>query len=329
MSCGGLLNCASRPAKGGVDEPSSSQGESGGEMKAIRTILPSPGKHWVGDGFNVYPVFSDLAFTNEISPFLMFDYAAPKHFPATSKQLGVGRHPHRGFETITIAFQGEVEHRDSVGNQDVIGEGDVQWMTAGRGIIHEEYHSQKFAKKGGTFEMCQLWLNLPKAHKMDPPGYQPILNKNIPQVPLEGCQENGMVRVVAGEHHGVRGPARTHSPVNLWDIIMSPRSIGKRIALRVPRGHNTILFVRKGGVVVGDDSAGSRSKRTMGPQQVAVMGQAGELLLLEATTQDTQLMLLGGEPLDEPIAARGPFVMNTEKELQQANADYRSGNLGR
>eukprot|EP00978_Attheya_sp_CCMP212_P022227 scaffold66031_cov63-Attheya_sp.AAC.4 len=149
-------------------------------LKAVRRILPAQRPHWVGNSFYVYPVFADLAFRNELSPFLMFDYAAPKQFPPNEKKRGVGQHPHRGFETVTLAFQGEVEHRDSTGNQDVIGPGDIQWMTAGRGIIHEEYHSTEFAKSGGIFEMCQLWVNLPAKHKMTKPSYQPILTSDVP-----------------------------------------------------------------------------------------------------------------------------------------------------
>ena len=152
--------------------------------KTIKEIFRKPSNHWVGNGFNVIPVFADRAFTKEISPFLMFDYAAPKQFPPTSKRLGVGQHPHRGFETVTLAFQGEVEHADSQGNTGVIGPGDVQWMTAARGIVHEEFHSKQFAKNGGTFEMCQIWVNLPAQQKMIEPRYQPILDTDIPKAPL-------------------------------------------------------------------------------------------------------------------------------------------------
>jgi redox-sensitive bicupin YhaK (pirin superfamily) len=198
----------------------------GNSMKGIKVILPRPRSHWVGDGFHVYPVFADKAFTNELSPFLMFDYGAPKQFPANNpKKLGVGQHPHRGFETITVAFQGEVEHADSMGNRGVIGEGDVQWMTAGRGIVHEEFHSQKFAKAGGAFEMCQLWLNLPKEHKMTPPRYQPILKNEITTSPLylhaaDACgapadPAEGGVRVIAGSFMGVKGPASTFTQVRV------------------------------------------------------------------------------------------------------------------
>ena len=217
-------------------------------MKAVKSVMPAPRPHWVGDGFNVYPVFANLAFTNALSPWLMFDYAAPKRFDPTTKRLGVGQHPHRGFETVTIAFQGGVEHHDSVGNNGVIGPGDIQWMTAGRGIIHEEYHSTEFAKKGGIFEMCQLWVNLPKKDKMHAPRYQPILSEEVPVVPLAGaaaaggeeeCPAVGSVRVIAGELEGVRGPAQTFSPILLWDAVLT--ATGTPVELAVPDGYNRWL----------------------------------------------------------------------------------------
>ena len=298
-------------------------------MKAVSRVMPASRPHWVGNGFHVYPVFAQLAFTKELSPWLMFDYAAPKQFGPTSERKGVGQHPHRGFETVTIAFQGAVEHTDSTGNNDVIQPGDVQWMTAGRGIIHEEYHSTEFARSGGTFEMCQLWVNLPKKHKMVPPRYQPVVSADIPTVPLkvaagaEECAEAGSVRVIAGELDGTRGPAQTYSPIELWDIQLPTQ--GAPVELEVPSGHNMIVFVRRGGVLVG--AAGREQK--VGAQGVALMEREGTTLRLSATQADTQLLLLGGEPIDEPIAARGPFVMNTEQEIMQANRDFQSGKMGR
>eukprot|EP00240_Pyramimonas_obovata_P005638 CAMPEP_0118945824 /NCGR_PEP_ID=MMETSP1169-20130426/43041_1 /TAXON_ID=36882 /ORGANISM="Pyramimonas obovata, Strain CCMP722" /LENGTH=326 /DNA_ID=CAMNT_0006891629 /DNA_START=266 /DNA_END=1247 /DNA_ORIENTATION=- len=277
-------------------------------MKSVRRIMPTPPQHWVGDGFHVYPVFHDLAFTKELSPWLMFDYAAPKKFSPTSSRRGVGKHPHRGFETVTVAFQGEVEHGDSVGNRDVIGAGDVQWMTAARGIIHEEFHSTEFAKKGGVFEMCQLWLNLPAKHKMDPPRYQPILAKDIPSVPLPG---GGHVKVIAGEFAGVRGPAHTFTPVELWDVELEKK--GTAYELNVPAGHNVIVFVRRGRALIGSEGAEKEIK----PQGVALMHREGSTLRLVPSEDAVKVMVLGGEPIDEPIAARGPFVMNTYEEIQK------------
>lgn len=305
----------------------SSRGEQDGERdgapKAIKDVMPAPSPHWVGDGFYVYPVFNQLAFTNHVSPFLMFDYAAPKHFKPTNRRHGVGKHPHRGFETVTIAFQGEVEHSDNVGNHGVIGPGDVQWMTAGRGIVHEEHHSDNFSREGGTFEMCQLWVNLPKEHKMSKPRYQPILKEDIPQVPLvldDTAMAYGHVRIIAGSYMGVRGPAKTFTPINVWDILL--KTSGWKTDLQLPAGHTTLIFVRRGSVKVG-------AKDRVGPQGMVRLDAAGCTVRLEATEPGTQLLLLGGEPIDEPIAAQGPFVMNTQAELVKANVDFRSGRLGR
>lgn len=195
--------------------------------KTIKEVCRKPPAHWVGDGFNVIPVLANKAFTNDVSPFLMFDYAAPKEFAPTNKRLGVGQHPHRGFETVTLALQGEVEHGDSVGNRGTIGPGDVQWMTAARGIVHEEFHSTAFAKRGGVMEMCQIWVNLPSSKKMIKPNYQEIKKNDIPVQNLvsESCNANGTdtasdgsVRIIAGIYRGVQGAANTHSPVNMWDV---------------------------------------------------------------------------------------------------------------
>lgn len=308
--------------------------------KSIRLVLPAQRPHWVGDGFHVFPVFAHLAFTKHISPFLMLDFGAPKHFtPNTRKQKGVGQHPHRGFETVTIAFQGEIEHADSMGNRDVIGPGDVQWMTAARGIIHEEFHSTKFSKKGGTFEMVQLWVNLPKKDKMTPPKYQPILSNHIPVVQIlasedanaQVCREadggdgDGRVRVIAGVFNQTKGPASTFTPINLWDIhLVTP---GKSFTINVPDGHNTIVFVRRGKVSLAGGDKGK--DQVLGPQSVALLQEEGTLLRINTLEPECQLLLLSGETIDEPIAARGPFVMNTAQEIQQANSDFQSGKLGR
>lgn len=294
-----------------------------GVSKAIKEIMPAPQAHWVGDGFNVYPVFSDFAFTTRVSPFLMFDYAAPKHFAPTSKQRGVGQHPHRGFETVTIAFQGEVEHSDSIGNTGIIGPGDVQWMTAGRGIVHKEHHSAALAKNGGILEMCQLWVNLPKKDKMTPPSYQGILSTDVPEVALSADDlemVHGKVRLIAGSFRGVRGPARTFTPIDMWDVRLA--TVGHVVEFELPAGHNTLIFVRKGSLRVGADGIVS-------PQGMVQLELAGTLVQLSALVADTQLLLLSGEPIDEPIAARGPFVMNTQAELAQAAQDHRSGMLGK
>jgi len=306
-------------------------------LKTVRRVLPSPTRHWVGDGFHVFPVFHNLAFTEELSPWLMFDYAAPKVFPPSGKRRGVGQHPHRGFETITIAFQGAVEHGDSVGNRGVIGPGDIQWMTAARGIIHEEFHSTEFGKTGGNFEMAQLWLNLPAKHKMDPPRYQPILEKEIPVVALTRCAADdggvedkaepssscgaggdGSVKVIAGAFGATKGAAHTFSPVELWDVTLQVPQVD--FEFEFPVGHNVVVFVRRGGIVV--------QGQTVGAQGVALMHREGTTLRVSGLEAATQLLILGGEPLHEPIAAQGPFVMNTNAELRQAMVDYQTGKLG-
>lgn len=295
--------------------------------------MPRPPKHWVGDAFNVYPVFAGKAFTEELSPLLMFDYAAPKNFPAkVGKPCGVGQHPHRGFETVTIAFQGEVEHCDSSGKSGVIAPGDVQWMTAGRGIIHQEYHSKKFTREGGTFEMCQLWVNLPKKNKMTKPGYQGIQNKKIPVVNLplnaeDGTDSLGTARIIAGELGATNGAATTFSPVQLWDVSLP--YAGAEVEFPFAKDHNCIVFVRRGSVEVlsgeGDDLKASK----LGSQDVALMNTDGsDMLKIRVVDPDSSIMIMGGEPLNEPIAARGPFVMNTQDQLQQAMVDYRNGKMG-
>jgi len=246
----------------------------------------------------------------------MFDYAAPKTFKPTKTRRGVGKHPHRGFETITIAYQGAVEHHDSVGNRGVIGPGDVQWMTAGRGVIHEEYHSREFGSTGGVFEMCQLWLNLPQRYKMHAPRYQSIVGKDVPVVEVG---DGGRVRVIAGSFGGVTGPALTFSEVELWDLVVD--GAGGVVELDVPEGHNVHVFVRKGNVTIEGEE--------LGPQSLALLNGDGSKLRITALSEGSQVLLMGGEPLDEPIAARGPFVMNTQEEIHQAMIDYSSGKMGR
>jgi quercetin 2,3-dioxygenase len=303
-------------------------------LRSVQRTLPRPPRHWVGDGFQVYPVFSNLAFTNDISPLLMFDYGAPTEFPPNpGTPLGVGQHPHRGFETVTVAFQGEVEHHDNAGNTGIIQAGDVQWMTAGRGIIHEEYHSKNFSKTGGTFEMCQLWVNLPKKNKMTKPGYQEILKQDIPVVNLPlGATNDAAVataRIIAGELGDTNGAARTFSPVHVWDINL-PKADHLEVDLPFPAHHNCLLFVRRGSVEVvqpGQDGSASSVHQKLQPQEVALMARDGvsNTIRLRVLEPDSSVLLLGGEPLDEPIAAQGPFVMNTQQEIQQAMLDYRSG----
>lgn len=296
-------------------------------QKTIKEICRKPPAHWVGDGFHVFPVFANKAFTSELSPFLMFDYAAPERFPPTRRPKGVGQHPHRGFETVTVAFQGEVEHADSQGNRGVIGPGDVQWMTAARGIVHQEFHSTEFSKVGGMFEMCQLWVNLPAEKKMSKPRYQPIVSDDIPKEALrsESCdagetsggggsslEEDGHARIIAGNYYGAKGPAKTFTDVNMW--VVSLLNERKAFVFDIPETHNTIVFVRRGKVDV--------QGKELGLADVAIMKREGTMLTLQAKERDTSVLILSGEPIDEPIAARGPFVMNTQQELSEAMRDY-------
>jgi redox-sensitive bicupin YhaK (pirin superfamily) len=227
----------------------------------------------------------------------------------------VGEHPHRGFETVTIVYEGRVAHRDSAGNAGVIGPGDVQWMTAASGIVHEEFHEKAFAKQGGTLHAIQLWVNLPKASKMSAPGYQTILNEDIPAVDLDGGA--GRLRVIAGTFKGRKGPARTFTPVELYDLQLKS---GHRVQLTLQSGHNTAILVLQGRVSV------NRS-REAGEAELIVCERDGSLVTVEAQ-EDSRILVMSGEPIEEPIARYGPFVMNTREELIQAVQDYQAGKMG-
>jgi quercetin 2,3-dioxygenase len=283
--------------------------------KLDRIIRATPHSHWVGDGFLVRPIFANLAFTEAISPFLMFDYAAPTPFAPTEQKRGVGPHPHRGFETVTLALQGEVAHRDSAGHQDVIYPGDVQWMTAAGGIIHEEMHSANFAQQGGTLEMVQLWVNLPARHKMGAPHYQALTAAQIPVVPLP--HNAGTARLIAGDFNGVAGAAKTYSPVTLWDMELNANST---VQLTLPAGHTAMLFVLRGDLKI--------DTQALNIADLAVMSRSGSALELSCT-EACRVLFLGGEPIAESIVQHGPFVMNTQTEIQRAILDYQSGAMGR
>jgi quercetin 2,3-dioxygenase len=269
--------------------------------------------HWVGDGFPVRNLFPSNGV--DVNPFLMLDYAGPSRFEPAKKPRGVGEHPHRGFETVTIAYQGSVGHRDSAGNSGVIHPGDVQWMTAASGVVHEELHEAEFTKNGGIFEMVQLWVNLPKAQKMSKPRYQGITKAQIPVIELEG---GGHARVIAGELLGRLGPAKTFTPVNLFDVILKA---GERFELPLPEGDNAAVVLRKGDVLINGTDTLS------GEALIAPLSEEGDAVTLEAKA-DTQLLILSGEPIVEPVASYGPFVMNTREELAQAVEDYRAGRMG-
>ena len=284
-------------------------------IKKLQSIQRSAGSHWVGDGFPVRTLFSYPNVEKELSPFLLLDYAGPKEFNPTSERLGVGEHPHRGFETVTIVYSGEVEHRDSSGGGGKIGPGDVQWMTAASGVVHEEFHGRNFAQNGGLFEVVQLWVNLPAKDKMTTPRYQGILNNQIPVVRLPDKQ--GSVRVIAGEFDGEKGPAMTYTPIHVWDMSLT---IDDQFDLAVPAGYTSLLVVLKGTVHVNGSD-------TLEAAEAGVFDLAGDTIRIEKA-KDVKALLLSGEPIDEPIAGSGPFVMNTQTEIMQAIADYQNGKMG-
>ncbi len=283
--------------------------------KELVGVYQAGSHHMVGDGFPVRNMIPGAGVEEQLSPFLMLDYMGPAEFPPTTHRLGVGEHPHRGFETVTIMYHGKVAHRDSTGSGGVIGPGDVQWMTAASGVVHEELHEKEFAEKGGLLEGVQLWVNLPKAYKMTTPRYQTLLNSDIPTVELEGGA--GRLRVIAGEFRGVAGPAKTFSPVHLYDLRLAA---GHRMELDLPEGFNSSLFVLHGQVVVN-------GAQTVEEVRIGLLGQRGERVVLEAT-QDATVLVLSGHPIAEPIARYGPFVMNTRDEIIQAVQDYQAGKMG-
>ncbi len=282
-------------------------------MKTLKDILGNHGSHWVGDGFPVRSLFSYNGDTRAISPFLLFDYAGPHNFePNDGAPRGVGQHPHRGFETVTIVYDGEVSHRDSTGGGGTISSGDVQWMTAGKGIIHEEFHSTGFSKTGGPFRMVQLWVNLPAKDKGAPPAYQAITRDMIPTVTLDG----GTARVIAGTLDGAEGPASTFTPVNLWDVRLDA---GSETTLPLPDGHNSMIAVLSGRVTI--DGQGVEQA------EIARLSTTGEGVTVTADG-DSILLVLTGEPIDEPVVGYGPFVMNSEAEIRAAINDFNAGRFG-
>jgi hypothetical protein len=285
-------------------------------MKSILGVYSAPASHWVGDGFPVRSMFSYSAFEKQLSPFLLLDYAGPAEFkPSNKGQRGVDQHPHRGFETVTIVYKGEVAHRDSTGGGGVIGPGDVQWMTAGQGILHEEFHSPAFSEKGGTLEMVQLWVNLPAKYKSTPAGYQSITKGDIPVVDLPG--DAGYARVIAGEMAGHKGPARTFSPMRILDLHLNAHSVTQ---LDLPDGWNTALVILKGTVMVNGQEVAREA-------QLVVLDAKGEKVTVEANNE-ASVLVLSGEPLNEPVAGYGPFVMNTREEIKQAIDDFNQGRFG-
>jgi hypothetical protein len=291
----------------------------GQDMTKVKEVLGvyGPGStHWVGDGFHVRNLFPSNGIDKDVNPFLMLDYAGPTAVPSSERPRGVDEHPHRGFETVTIAYQGAVEHRDSGGHSGTIRPGDVQWMTAASGVVHEEKHEREFTRGGGTFEMVQLWVNLPAAYKMSKPAYQTLLKEEIPVVELGSA---GYARLIAGELNGIKGAARTFTPVNVLDVRLTG---GGQAELSLPSGHNTAVVLLKGEVLI------NASQVLKGEAQIALLSTSGERVSLDAR-RDSVLLVLTGEPINEPVASYGPFVMNTKAEIRQAIEDYSAGKMGR
>jgi redox-sensitive bicupin YhaK (pirin superfamily) len=286
-------------------------------MKRLIGIQGNDRGHWVGNGFPVRTLFFYQQLGKEMSPFLMLDLIGPTEFAATTERKGVGTHPHRGFETVTIVYEGGVSHKDSTGQGGTIGPGEVQWMTAGSGILHQEFHSEDFARRGGILQMVQLWVNLPAKHKMTAPAYQGILNQSIPEIELSNSR--GLIRVIAGEHEGQAGPAKTFTPMNVFDIRLKK---GEELVLPVADGWNTSVVVLHGALEGGGDSGVVAKDAKM-----LMFSQDGKDIKIKAL-EDSVALLLSGEPIDEPIVGHGPFVMNTREQINQAISDFNSGAFG-
>ncbi len=285
--------------------------------KKIEAIFPPPPYHMVGDGFRVHNFFPSLPKIglDGMSPFFLMDYGSKWNVPPSDTPKGVGVHPHRGFETVTIAYHGKVAHNDSAGNSGVIGEGDVQWMTAGSGVLHKEYHEKEFSRKGGIFQMVQLWVNLPARFKMTPAKYQAIENKDMGRSALNDGKS--VVEIIAGEYNGVRGPAFTFSPVNLFNAKLIQRT---KADFNFNRTFSTGMLVLEGEVKINNSGTASEN-------YFILFGHDGEDIVIEAL-KDSIVLILSGEPINEPIASYGPFVMNTDTEIKQAYDDYYNGKFG-
>ncbi|HET8933135.1 MAG TPA: pirin family protein [Polyangiales bacterium] len=283
--------------------------------RSVDRVVATSAEHWVGDGFRVRSVINPQGDPRIQSPFLLLDHAPSRYFEPGNQQRGVGEHPHRGFETVTFAYRGEIAHRDSSGGGGLIGAGDVQWMTAAGGIVHEEFHSKQFTEQGGDMEMVQLWVNLPAKHKMNAPGYQALLDKDFPRLQLEAAK----ARLIAGSLGNAKGPARTHTPMTIFDLEFEETGPS---TFELPRGFTSLVFTLEGEVRVGSD------QRQIQPGAMAVLGRDSDGLLQLQAAKDARVLVLSGQPIEEPVAAYGPFVMNTRAELMQAVEDYQSGKMG-
>ena len=287
-------------------------------VKEVSLVIPPRNPHFVGDGFRVQN-FIPSAYgldMERMSPFIMLDYNAPFHFPATDTPRGVGVHPHRGFETVTLAFKGSIAHHDSAGNQGIIGPGGVQWMTAASGVLHKEYHETTFAKNGGIFQMVQLWVNLPAAHKMSPPKYQGFNDTDIPTVTLTAGK--GEIKVIAGQYQDTKGAANSFTEVHLMTLHLKK---GGSVPFEFSATNNTAILVLSGSVYI------TGHKEIVGDNYFVLFENEGETFELTAN-EDAQVLVLSGAPIHEPIVAQGPFVMNTQAEITEAIRDYQAGGFG-
>lgn len=288
------------------------------KRRTVELVVTPPDPHFVGDGFRVHNFIPNIQpmSMERMSPFILLDYASKFYFPPTNTPRGVGVHPHKGFETVTIAYKGKVAHHDSHGGGGVIGEGDVQWMTASSGILHKEYHEEEWSKQGGDFQMVQLWVNLPKKDKLSDPKYQAIVNADIPRYVLDNRQ--GEIEVIGGQYKDVKGAASTFSPMNLLNAKLNKGGV---VDFTFPTIYNTGFVVIEGSVLVN----GAEKVPT---DHFVLMANDGEQFEVEASSDSAVVLVLSGEPIDEPIAARGPFVMNTVGELKQAFQEFHEGKFG-
>jgi len=287
-------------------------------LRAIEAILPPDNLHFVGDGFRVYGILGrkEPLTMKRMSPFLLMDYAPVHYFPPNNgKPRGVGSHPHRGIETVTIAYKGKVEHNDSTGAGGVIEEGGVQWMTSGKGILHKEYHEKNFSKKGGEMQMVQLWVNLPAKDKMTEPKYQNIENKDLAKVDLGSGI--GSIDIIAGEFENSKGPASSFTPLSLFNVKLNK---GKGTSLSFNESHNTGLLVIKGNIIINN-------KERAPTNHFVLFENKGKEFTVKAE-DDAEILILSGKPIDEPIASYGPFVMNTNEEIRQTIDDFNNGKFG-
>lgn len=284
-------------------------------MKQLKDIYKAPNGHWVGDGFPVKSLFSYSNHGRYLNPFLLLDRAGPEYFEPTNNLRGVDVHPHRGFETVTIVYEGSLSHHDSSGEGGEIGAGDIQWMTAARGILHKEYHSKDFSEKGGILDMVQLWVNLPAKDKMSDPGYQLLVSNAIPRVNFDN--DAGFVRVIAGDYLGTMGIARTFSPMDVWDFHLKA---GCQVTIPAKEDRYIGLVIVLGEVILN-------GKDVLQMSDLALLDQGGESFSLEAS-EESIVLYLSGDPIDEPIVGYGPFVMNSREEIIQASLDYTNGRFG-